>query len=451
MTDRELDERLRAWYRAEIPGDLAAPAALRSQVAAIPQASPVRSRRSVSRRGITLLAAALLTTAIVGGALLSASGRLQSVVPPGKTSMGPSAELPSVLPSVVPSESPAPSALIAYVKYVPLESVGGDCISGETHWFDAQKPTGCSRLWVSNADGTGAHELLPDHPGYQTPIAWSPDGTRLLYKDATGLWLTDPTGIVLQSLPFEPVCGLVSECGGYAFSPDGAQLAVERMPLKPDPTTSDESVLAIVDLATGHVTELDSTYAATFEDTGLACGGGCGSGDNGPPRWSPDGTRLVFARQAIGFGGATLFMVGVDGTDLHQFVPIDLHAVEPRWSADGSVIVFVSDMDPRADIYVVRPDGTGLRALTTDGASVRPNWTADGRLVFAHAVGAPSAPTGYEVWVMDADGANKARLPATDAVHLTAANCLLCPNLHDPETDSPITEFMNYALWQPMP
>ena len=74
MTDRELEQRLRAWYRAEVPADEAAPAAFRSALAAIPKASPAPWRRLGSRRGFTLLAAAaLLGTSLVGGALIAGS------------------------------------------------------------------------------------------------------------------------------------------------------------------------------------------------------------------------------------------------------------------------------------------------------------------------------------------------------------------------------------------
>ena len=41
------------------------------------------------------------------------------------------------------------------------------------------------RIWVVNADGTDAHELLPNVPGSQSPLAWSGDGSRLLYGRGT--------------------------------------------------------------------------------------------------------------------------------------------------------------------------------------------------------------------------------------------------------------------------
>ena len=34
------------------------------------------------------------------------------------------------------------------------------------------------------------------------------------------------------------------------------------------------------------------------------------------------------------------------------------------------------------NVYTVRPDGTGLTQLTTDGVSSSPSWTSDGNIVF---------------------------------------------------------------------
>jgi Tol biopolymer transport system component len=451
MTDQELEQRLRSWYRAEVPADLAAPADLRSRVVTIPRPSTHSWRGSSRRRGFTLFAAAALTGVIIGTALVGGVLNPQpdlSLVPPSQATP---TDASPVIQSVAPSTVPGSSGLIAYVKFVPLEAVGGDCERGSTSWVAGQRPTGCSRIWVSDADGTDAHELLPDRPGYQTPIAWSPDGTRLLYEDATGLWLTDSSGTVLQSLPFEPLCGLVSPCYSYTYSPDGTKLAFVR-PVERDPRAN-ESVIAIADLGTGEVTELGSTFAAIVEDPGLPCGGGCDSGNNYDTQWSPDGTRLIFSRQAIGAGGDTLLMVDVDGTDLHEFVAMDLHAMGPRWSPDGSAIAFVSNLarDAGGDIYKVRPDGTGLRRLTTDTVSTRPEWTRAGRLVFTRRVSDSSAGPVFELWIMDADGANKAKLPVEDVAQLTAAGCLVCAWVRDPDSDIPATEFMINALWRPTP
>ena len=441
MTDDQLELRLRDWYRAEIPGDETAPPDLRSRLVLIPRVSPLPRRRFAPRRGFTVLAAAALLGVLAGGALLAGSGIVKlpsvppSIVPPtALASTDPSVELPSAPPTALP----ASSGLIAFAKFGPLKAHAPECPTGARRLYQPSGSSdgpGCSRIWVSNTDGTGAHELVPDHPGNQTPLEWSPDGTLLLFEDAAGLWLVDASGTIVQSFPFEDLCPI--EClniGGYEFSPDGALIAFDR----PSITTSGDFVTALVDVATGQITEIASTA----------------SEGNGPPQWSPDGTRLTFARQPGGPSGATLYMVNADGSNLHQYVPQDLYAIEPRWSPDGSLIAFLSVDQPDLvanDIYVVAPDGTGLRRLTSDGVSNRPEWTADGRIVYARAAGAAGPNTVYELWIMDADGANQAKLPVEDAVQLTAVQCVACAWVRDPDSEIRFTEFMTNSLWQPQP
>ena len=53
-----------------------------------------------------------------------------------------------------------PSGVVAYAACTPDPADPSSC-------------TGDSRIWVVNDDGTGAHELRPDEPGSQDPIAWS--------------------------------------------------------------------------------------------------------------------------------------------------------------------------------------------------------------------------------------------------------------------------------------
>jgi hypothetical protein len=57
------------------------------------------------------------------------------------------------------------------------------------------------------------------------------------------------------------------------------------------------------------------------------------------------------------------------------------------------------------DVYTVKPDGTGLRQLTTDGRSIWPEWTPSGQIRFRiGAVGTPTDTMQYSL--MDADGSN---------------------------------------------
>ena len=134
-----------------------------------------------------------------------------------------------------------------------------------------------------------------------------------------------------------------------------------------------------MDWSTGEVVELESTRVRdrSSEDP---CLEGCTLGVNEPPRWSPDGSRLIFTRSDIpnpddrNVLNTITFVVDDDGGNLRQLVDTELFARDARWSPDG-LIVFTSAIESVTgrpnfwhqlnDIYTVLPDGTGLTRLTT--------------------------------------------------------------------------------------
>jgi dipeptidyl aminopeptidase/acylaminoacyl peptidase len=74
-----------------------------------------------------------------------------------------------------------------------------------------------------------------------------------------------------------------------------------------------------------------------------------------------------------------------------------------RANADGT----------QSDIYLIHPDGTGLRRLTAaskpDEINAHPSWSPDGtKIVYEHAIGDQVHDT--KIWVMDADGSHQTRL-----------------------------------------
>ena len=171
-----------------------------------------------------------------------------------------------------------------------------------------------SRLWLANADGSDPHQLFADDVVGQQPLGWAPDGTRLVIDGELGWplgWapdgsrllmdgelgpeLVDPTTSERQPLVHEP-CACIPCAGleGYAFSPDGTRLAFVRA----YPDVENSSVIAILDIASGEVTELESTRTTNDDSAQCWVSSQC-EGMNDSPRWSPDGSRLAFARQVI--------------------------------------------------------------------------------------------------------------------------------------------------------
>jgi WD40 repeat protein len=79
----------------------------------------------------------------------------------------------------------------------------------------------------------------------------------------------------------------------------------------------------------------------------------------------------------------------------------------PDPSPAGDWVAFYSLTQPEGDIYVARPDGTGLRQVTGDAAIDRlPRWSPDGRwIAFFSNRGGP-----IEVWKIRPDGSDLAQV-----------------------------------------
>jgi Tol biopolymer transport system component len=72
--------------------------------------------------------------------------------------------------------------------------------------------------------------------------------------------------------------------------------------------------------------------------------------------------RIFFAHGAP--SKATIFISNADGGEEHSLLQSTSLDYNPSWSPDGRWIVFASERDVSADLYRVKPDGSGLEQLT---------------------------------------------------------------------------------------
>jgi len=192
-------------------------------------------------------------------------------------------------------------------EYYPSWSQDGSKIafSGE--------PAASGEIWVIGSDGTGLTQLT-DHPEYSsTQPSWSPDGSKIAYFHSTHWgWMNDSDDRI------------------YVMNADGTDVT----PLTPPQPTC----------PSGAIQQHDSD-----------------------PVWSPDGSRILFARLSgcETWAYSSIFVVNADGTDAVELVRGSWNA---DWSPDGTRIVYRAN---DREIYVMNADGTGKTLIREAGPDER--------------------------------------------------------------------------------
>jgi dipeptidyl aminopeptidase/acylaminoacyl peptidase len=94
-----------------------------------------------------------------------------------------------------------------------------------------------------------------------------------------------------------------------------------------------------------------------------------GAGDKITPAWSPDGERLVFARQNRA-GKFDLVVMNPDGRGQQVITGTESDDREPTWSSDGNLIAYATRPLGAQDYILayVRPDGSGYSPFWKQGA-----------------------------------------------------------------------------------
>jgi len=201
---------------------------------------------------------------------------------------------------------------------------------------------------------------------------WSPDAKQLAFlRDSGGnerfdIWLVDRDGEHERNLTNE---GGVTH-RDIAWSPDGTKLAYTAN------SGGRGFAVHIVDVTTGAKRSLTD-----------------GARDDLQPRWSPDGTLLVFcSRRDDVRTNADLYVVaatGGDATRLETRGGIDGESIDPRWSPDGTRISFTTDTRGRQEVaiatYAEREIGRIERMTGSIHDECGAVWRPDGRaLAYLH-------------------------------------------------------------------
>jgi Tol biopolymer transport system component len=280
------------------------------------------------------------------------------------------------------------------------------------------------QLFTIKPDGTGLKQIthaFPVHSGDLTGAeapAWAPDGSKIAFDsdyessddNFINVFTVKPDGSGLTQIPLS--------VGAYRGEPSLSRKG-DRLAVSADSADNQPSLHGIfVAGADGsHPTQVTSAVPAGKDAY------------DAKPSWSPDGNWIAFQRVRKK-NSAAIFIVRVDGTGLRRLTPWTLDAAQPRWSPNGTRILFNSyeDIQPgtAGNLFTIRPNGTHRIKLTHFTADARPwyqtghggAWSPDGKQIVWARFKAPAdgGQGTVALMVMDSTGRHVRQLthlPAT--------------------------------------
>ncbi len=91
------------------------------------------------------------------------------------------------------------------------------------------------------------------------------------------------------------------------------------------------------------------------------------------PAWSPHGDLIAFTSMRDD-GKLDIWTVSPEGTNEMQVTDLPGFHEYPVWSPDGSLIGFITRSGGKSDFYVMKPDGSHVRQVTSCGDVQMPDW-----------------------------------------------------------------------------
>jgi Tol biopolymer transport system component len=402
----------------------------------------ITSRKSSTRRcedrGALLVM--LLAIVIAGGLLGCASGN--------DSSTG--------------SSSSSTSAATTKVAYVSPRALNGSDAPDTT---TCQDPLNCQivfNIWTMNSDGSSQTPLTQTNvlgSDSNAPM-WSPNGNKIAFRSGraldgsnasnggaanTNLWTMNSDGSASVALTRYTTSVSVND---PFWSPDGNRIAFVSG------AALDGSNVALVN-GNSNIWIINASGSGLIALTSFTTTSASGRPLASKPKWSPDGSRIVFSSSGALDGSdalnpsnnANIWIMNADGLSRRPLTSLSglgglglvTLANNPVWSPDSTKIAFISagalddsnnsNSNKTTNIWVMNADGSGRMPITQFTApippmNIAPVWSPDGRrllFVVKAALDGSNAPSNTEnIWVVNVDGS--ARTALTTSTNINVIN-----------------------------
>jgi Tol biopolymer transport system component/DNA-binding winged helix-turn-helix (wHTH) protein len=209
--------------------------------------------------------------------------------------------------------------------------------------------------------GGDAKRLTSDHRGIGSQLAWTADGSEIVFCSDRGgavtLWRISISGGTPR-----PVAGVGAGAFSPAISPKGKQLVYQHVLEK----------YGIWQLGLQGVKRVRGLPLQIISAKGL----------NGRPDFSPDGKKVAFESDRQGY--SEIWVCDSDGSHCGPLTSLHRVAGAARWSPDGRYIAFEFRPKDHSEVYVMDVSGGRPRQLVTlSGANNGgPSWSRDGKWIY---------------------------------------------------------------------
>jgi TolB protein len=225
-----------------------------------------------------------------------------------------------------------------FYDYAPAVSPDGRQLAFSSN----REGPGTDNIYVMNLDGTEIRKITSTPNAKNASSSWFPDGQRIAFaSNRTGRWQaytmnTDGSNV-------RPLLTSSQDIIDVAVSPNGDIIAY---------TCGREICLANSDGANSRVLL-----------------------QNGLPKdhlaWSPDSSLLAFTQANPNSSKTSIYVLNMQGNN-RQIIP---NGGWPSWSPEGRQLVFSSDKDGVANLYLFNLDTADVARLTTSkAADYTPIW-----------------------------------------------------------------------------